>query len=86
MMRIGLKFCGGCNPYYDRGAAVQGLKDRFPQHSFEAVARGEHYDRMLLICGCARGCVQHYREADADRTIVLKNMEEFRELSFDFPL
>lgn len=86
MMRIGLKFCGGCNPYYDRGAAVQGLKDRFPQYSFEAVTRGEHYDRMLLICGCARGCVQYYREADADRTIVLKNMEEFRELSFDFPL
>lgn len=80
-MRIGLKFCGGCNPYYERGAEVQKLKNSFPQFLFEAVRTGEYYDIILLVCGCARSCVCHYREAKAGRYVILKNPEEFETFS-----
>ena len=26
-MKCGVKFCGGCNPRYDRGAAYREIKD-----------------------------------------------------------
>lgn len=80
-MKVGLKFCGGCNPYYDRGRAVRNLKERFPRYFFEAVQKEGCYDVVLLICGCTRGCVEYYREAEADRYIVLKDRKEFAALS-----
>lgn len=82
-MRIGIKFCGGCNPYYERGEAVRRLKERFPQHSFEAVSAEERYDMVLLVCGCRRACVEYYRGATAGRYIVLKDSEEFTTLSLE---
>lgn len=29
-MKIGIKYCGGCNPRYDRSHEVDKLKKRFP--------------------------------------------------------
>lgn len=76
-MRIGLKFCGGCNPYYKRGETVQGLAREFPQFRFEVVREGEYYDIVLLVCGCIRCCIEHYQGVLADRYIVLKSPEDF---------
>ena len=33
-MKIGIKYCGGCNPRYDRSQEVEKLKKKFPQHTF----------------------------------------------------
>ena len=80
-MRIGLKFCGGCNPYYERGAEVQKLNESYPRFLFETVRKDEYYDIILLVCGCTRSCVQYYREAQADRYVVLRNKKEFEAFS-----
>lgn len=29
-MKIGIKYCGGCNPRYDRNQEVEKLKKNFP--------------------------------------------------------
>ncbi len=85
-MRIGLKFCGGCNPYYRRGQTVQGLVKKFPQFKFEAAKEGEYYDAILLVCGCIRGCIEHYQGALARRYIVLKSPEDFNMLTSEMRL
>ena len=82
-MRIGLKFCGGCNPYYERSAEVEKLKKSYPQFLFEAVRKEEYYDIILLICGCTRSCVQYYREAKADRYVILRNQKDFGAFSLE---
>ena len=33
-MKIGIKYCGGCNPRYDRSQEVEKLKKKFSQHTF----------------------------------------------------
>ena len=33
-MKIGIKYCGGCNSRYDRTKEVEKLKKQFPQHEF----------------------------------------------------
>ena len=54
--KIGIKYCGGCNPYYDRTSAVKELLASFPDVVCE-------YDTTvfcniwLVICGCTKACV-----------------------------
>jgi hypothetical protein len=70
-MRIGVKFCGGCNPRYDRSGELDKILDRFEKDS-EAFGRdhlekgkalfgfakdGGVYDVLLTICGCNNQCV-----------------------------
>ena len=56
MMRVAVKFCGGCDPAYDRVEFFQRIKvaagdriqwQRLDEHGFDAV---------LLICGCFTAC------------------------------
>ena len=32
---VGVRYCGGCNPRYDRAALVHSLEVSFPEVSFE---------------------------------------------------
>ena len=36
-MTVAVKYCGGCNPRYDRGAALEKLKKRYPDIKFEGL-------------------------------------------------
>ncbi len=55
-MRIGVKYCGGCNPRYDRVAYVQTLASRWPDAVFEPAQPGQVYHRVLVVCGCPAQC------------------------------
>ncbi|MBM6926987.1 hypothetical protein [Pseudoflavonifractor phocaeensis] len=55
-MRIGIKYCGGCNPRYDRVAYVQTLACRYPNAVFEPAEPGRDYDVVLVVCGCSARC------------------------------
>ena len=55
-MKVALKFCGGCNPDYDRSAHWEAIR----QAAGEAVAwrrlEDDDYQAVLLICGCPAAC------------------------------
>lgn len=55
-MRIGIKYCGGCNPRYDRSAFVSRLKAALPDLDFQPVRIGEVYDLLLVVSGCRVEC------------------------------
>jgi len=59
-MKIGIKYCGGCNPTYDRAAVVTNLKKYIGEgHSIEAAKQGILYDIVVILCGCTSACVNH---------------------------
>ena len=75
-MKCAVKFCGGCNPRYDRGAAYAAIRGQTADiASFEVAQEGEHYDLLLIIRGCTQ-CPYLYEEIDADARIVLTSSEE----------
>ncbi len=76
-MEIGVKFCGGCNPIYERGAAYKEYRERYPEHHFETVAQGKKYDRILVICGCEKACLREYRECPADEYLIFAKKNDF---------
>ena len=62
-MLVGIKYCGGCNPAYDRGGACAGIRKVFQDDSresgsicFEFAEAGKGYDTLLVISGCPCRC------------------------------
>ena len=76
---IGVKFCGGCNPNYDRGALYRMILEAYPDHSFETVDENKKYELLLVICGCDRACADVSRY-DYERKITVSEdrMPEIR--------
>ena len=70
-MRIGIKYCGGCNPVYNRGRQVKRLQEQYPEHEFDFAAGDmKECEIGLVVCGCVRACasvdgtyLEHDREA-----------------------
>ncbi len=57
MKRIGLKYCGGCNPSYDRVEYVREIQEA-AGGAVEWVSLGaEGFSTILLIGGCDKQCV-----------------------------
>ena len=67
-MIIGVKFCGGCNPKYDRGKLYERIREVYSEHSFETAGEEKIYDMLLVITGCERACpdITRYK---AERTV-----------------
>lgn len=51
---VGLRYCGGCNPRYDRVAAVERLRTRLPDLELRPAAPEQ--ETVLVVCGCPARC------------------------------
>ena len=70
MLHGTVKFCGGCNPRYDRGAAYQRIRSELDQAvSFSLPVEGQHYDILLILRGCT-GCEYLYEDIVATHRMV----------------
>ena len=49
-MVFGVKYCGGCNPRYDRTAFFDTVKKRCPEAEFQYVQPEVTYDHLLVVC------------------------------------
>lgn len=58
-MKIRVKYCGGCNPRYDRKAVTERLRTEFPEDEFIEMGDEGPYDRVVVICGCPSACASH---------------------------
>lgn len=59
-MLVGVKFCGGCNPRYDRGKALVDIKKEMQgQAEFVVAEEGGEYDYLLVIGGCTNCCASY---------------------------
>jgi len=56
MKKIGIKYCGGCNPSYERVQMVHRVESRFDHRLI--FIRHDHpdIDGMILMNGCQRAC------------------------------
>ena len=59
MIRLGIRYCGGCNPAYDRLGLVERIRERLRIATGEEVSvvlRGGPADATLVVCGCPVCC------------------------------
>jgi len=54
--KIGIKYCGGCNPFYERVEVIQRLQSLLEDRFIFAVDDLQDSDIMVLVSGCPRAC------------------------------
>ena len=64
-LKIGIKYCGGCKPQYDRGETVRQIVAAHPECEWENVNEDTDYDLLVVVGGCACCCAGYsqYRYA-----------------------
>jgi len=55
-LKIGVKYCGGCNPTYDRVALVKEVEGRLRGKASLVRADSEGVTLVLAVEGCATAC------------------------------
>ncbi len=55
MLKVGVKFCGSCNPYIDMGYVYKNIQGILGVQyvSWES----KNYDVLLIISGCPKNCI-----------------------------
>jgi len=56
-MKVGLKYCGGCNPNFDRLSIAKSLLENISEVSFISAFGINDYSTLIVINGCKRACV-----------------------------
>jgi hypothetical protein len=54
--KIGIRYCGGCNPTYDRMQMVRQLKSRYLNRFCFLLPKRKKLDGLLFINGCPSSC------------------------------
>lgn len=54
-MTVNIKYCGGCNPRFDRAEIVRRLKEKFPLNTY-LINDQESTDAVIILCGCSAAC------------------------------
>lgn len=79
-MVVGIKYCGGCNPAFDRVKLAGKLIKFFDgQVTFESAVNGETYDFLLVICGCGRQCANHSEIETKHEKLILAGEQSYDE-------
>jgi hypothetical protein len=55
-LKIRVKYCGGCNPQYDRVALVKRIKERLGSRISLLEADGDGIALVLAVEGCSTAC------------------------------
>jgi hypothetical protein len=55
-LRVGIKYCGGCNPEYDRIGIVDHIKQSLQDKIKIVRSESEDVDLILSVNGCSTAC------------------------------
>lgn len=80
-MRCAVKYCGGCNPRFDRVGFVRRLQGEFPQVEFAPFRIGAEYGFALVVCGCLSRCAAIPDGAGTGEKMVICAQEDFPQAS-----
>lgn len=75
MFRIGLKYCGGCNPAFDRVAAVERIKGELEGIAVIVPLDHDSTEMVLAVMGCGAACAD-LEGINEDHLIVITSEKE----------
>lgn len=56
MKKVCVKYCGGCNPTYERTEMFQGVQSRFKGQLLFIFQEEPGVERMVFLNGCPKAC------------------------------
>ena len=58
-MILRIKFCGGCNPRFDRRSIVTKIEEEYKDIKIVYSDGDEIPDLLVVICGCTAQCAEY---------------------------
>lgn len=80
-MKIGIKYCGGCNPRFDRSQIVLRLKSEFKDLQIQSANTKETFDLIVVITGCASRCASHSELNGRFGKVIISHPDDYPILS-----
>ncbi|RLI84231.1 hypothetical protein DRP07_01775 [Archaeoglobales archaeon] len=69
-MRIGIKYCGGCNPTYEREKIEEIIRKNFTSAEIVYTSNLTDVDVLVLISGCKHACaIESIDENDVQKIV-----------------
>jgi len=60
LLKVGVKYCGGCNPRYERKQFLNRLQKELEKEcTFEIAKEDTLYDTILVLGGCNSCCADY---------------------------
>lgn len=75
-MKVGIKYCGGCNSSYNRKAFVEKLMEKHEDIKFEVAKEDFYYDIILIMNGCIRACA-YYEKLSGKIKLFVNSQDDF---------
>ncbi|MDR1685453.1 MAG: hypothetical protein LBR82_03255 [Desulfovibrio sp.] len=79
--RIRVKYCGGCNPRYDRTAVPAKLRAAFPEAVVAETAGDDPDHFVAVVCGCVVACARHDELNGRAGKAVMTSEKEYERLA-----
>ena len=78
-MKVAIKYCGGCNPDYDRVALVMHIEERLIGKVEFVSAEDENIDLVLAVEGCKTACgdLSTFKDTKIRFITKIEDAEEF---------
>ena len=57
---VSIKFCGGCNPRYERGAVARKISERIIAQGAVSSYNQLDADLVIFLSGCSASCANRY--------------------------
>jgi 4-hydroxybutyrate CoA-transferase len=76
-MNICVKYCGGCNPRYDRKKIIEYLNNDFQEINIILQADIGVCDFVVVISGCRSSCVNHDNIDGKYGKFVVKDIKDY---------
>jgi hypothetical protein len=75
MQRVAIKYCGGCNPDYDRVGLVKRIKQSLDGRVEFVSLEDENIDLLLAIEGCPTACAE-LRSIKATEILIINKVDD----------
>ncbi len=73
IMRAAVKFCGGCDPTFDRVEYVERIKDTAGKRVSWIGLYQDRGDVTLVVCGCPKACPVDEMQDIASSVVITHN-------------
>ncbi len=81
MLLVGIKFCGGCNPRYNRGKILNQLREDFKNTiTFETASESQLYEGLIVLCGCSSCCASYDNFKTNRKPILIWDEKQYNDI------
>jgi len=81
LLKVGVKYCGGCNPRYERKQFLNRLQKELEKEcTFEIAQENTLYDAILVLGGCNSCCADYSKLLYRNEALCVRGSSDYERI------